>query len=346
MEITDREDLGANLFAPTTDSAGRETPSYSLVSYVQPGDVVFHWWSRNKSSSAIVAMSKATGASVHSTITWSAHGTYSKGERTSPAFLVPLGYFTLLETPITLSDLRDRENQLRTVAADLKAAVSGSIYFPWAFSEKRPLRTGQGYLLKLPAAAVPILLQGQPPGANSMAQSIGVPTRTSFKDSGTNPASQFDSEDSNPISKTDWLRLTELEGDLDTLGVGLHRKEQRYLRRLLFVGSHRHHCALCGRILSREFLIAAHIKKRSQCSAIERKDAKNIVMAACVFGCDSLFEAGWIGVDSTGRIRTFSANQTDVDRILDNLEGRDCPAHNPSSAGYFKWHFENTFRGV
>jgi hypothetical protein len=142
------------------------------------------------------------------------------------------------------------------------------------------------------------------------------------------------------------LRLTEFEGDLDTVGVGLRRREQGYLRRMLLDGFDRHECAICGRMLPGEFLIAAHIKKRSQCTPSERKDAKNIVMAACVFGCDSLFESGWIGVDNTGKIRTFSANEAEVDGILDSLKGRDCLAHNQDTSRYFEWHFEETFRGI
>jgi len=43
MEITDRENLGANLIAPTLAKGDKENFSYTLVSHVKPGDVVFHW---------------------------------------------------------------------------------------------------------------------------------------------------------------------------------------------------------------------------------------------------------------------------------------------------------------
>jgi len=36
----------------------------------------------------------------------------------------------------------------------LARAKSGALYFPYAFSDKRPIRTSQGYLFKLPAAIV------------------------------------------------------------------------------------------------------------------------------------------------------------------------------------------------
>ena len=43
MEITDRYDLGADLFAPTTDGRGRPYWGYELITYVQPGDIILHW---------------------------------------------------------------------------------------------------------------------------------------------------------------------------------------------------------------------------------------------------------------------------------------------------------------
>ena len=43
MEITQREDLGANLLAPKLDNDGRETWEYALILETRPGDTVFHW---------------------------------------------------------------------------------------------------------------------------------------------------------------------------------------------------------------------------------------------------------------------------------------------------------------
>jgi hypothetical protein len=46
MEITEREDIGADLHAPKVDGSGREYWSYSLVTEVNDGDIVLHWWKR------------------------------------------------------------------------------------------------------------------------------------------------------------------------------------------------------------------------------------------------------------------------------------------------------------
>ena len=153
MEITDRTNLGANLLAPTTAKGGKETFSYTLVDHVKEGDVVYHWWSRNDPA-AIVATSTVSGPPFRSRIRWAAHGTYSAGERTTAAFEAPLDDFVELESAITLTDLRSIERRLRQIRDDLQADVNGPIYFPWAFSDKRPMRTTQGYLVKLPAAVV------------------------------------------------------------------------------------------------------------------------------------------------------------------------------------------------
>ena len=53
-------------------------------------------------------------------------------------------------------------------------------------------------------------------------------------------------------------------------------------------------CALCGHQYPLRFLVAAHIKKRSICTDAERRDLRNVAMLVCTFGCDALYEAGWI----------------------------------------------------
>jgi hypothetical protein len=50
-----------------------------------------------------------------------------------------------------------QEVKLSKIHDALKLAVGGSVYFPWAFSDKRPLRTTQGYLVKMPASVVALL---------------------------------------------------------------------------------------------------------------------------------------------------------------------------------------------
>lgn len=157
MEITDRENLGANLLAPTLGDNDREIWHYSLVSHVQPGDVVFHWWSRSGRTASIVGYSTISGDWFPSRIKWETHAGNNRRPRTGAAFEAPLTGFTELENEITLEDLRGQEQALKKIHDDLERAVRGSIYFPWAFSDKRPLRTTQGYLVKMPTSVVALL---------------------------------------------------------------------------------------------------------------------------------------------------------------------------------------------
>jgi hypothetical protein len=48
MEITRRDDIGADLKAPSAARGGVATASYALVPLVQPGDVVVHYDSRQE----------------------------------------------------------------------------------------------------------------------------------------------------------------------------------------------------------------------------------------------------------------------------------------------------------
>src|SRR5689334_11088052 len=57
MEITRREDIGADLKAPAAARGGVATASYALVALVHPGDVVIHYDSRQE---AIIGVSVAT----------------------------------------------------------------------------------------------------------------------------------------------------------------------------------------------------------------------------------------------------------------------------------------------
>ena len=126
------------------------------------------------------------------------------------------------------------------------------------------------------------------------------------------------------------------------------RKEQAVLRGLLAGGRDLAACALCGQEYPMQFLVAAHVKKRSLCSDEERRDLQHVAMLACVFGCDALYETGWITVGQDGRVQTIPPTSAPGGRIgqhLQALQGRQCTAHNQSSETYFAWHRTTIFRG-
>ena len=133
-------------------------------------------------------------------------------------------------------------------------------------------------------------------------------------------------------------------GALDRLVEVKVRREQERLRALLAGGRRSAPCALCGHPYPVELLVAAHVKKRAQCTDAERADLANVAMLACLFGCDALFEAGWITVDEHGRIRVHHETDELGDRLAD-LDGLRCGAHGPGSEPYFAWHREQVFRG-
>ena len=89
--------------------------------------------------------------------------------------------------------------------------------------------------------------------------------------------------------------LDDLE-DTDELDEQNTRKDQRILRDWLFENKEFESCGICGENYSIRALYAAHKKKRSECDDHERRDP-HIVMPMCVFGCDFLYEQGYVKIE-------------------------------------------------
>jgi hypothetical protein len=135
------------------------------------------------------------------------------------------------------------------------------------------------------------------------------------------------------------------EGDLNRPVTAAQRREQAALRHALLGSAAEAKCSLCGETYPVRFLITAHIKLRSLCSDDERLD-RHVAMLACQFGCDVLYETGYISVAGDGKIVT-AAPATDgaLANQLTRLAGRSCGSFTESSRSYFEWHFSNRFRG-
>lgn len=136
----------------------------------------------------------------------------------------------------------------------------------------------------------------------------------------------------------------QLEGSLDRPTSGSARQEQDLLRGALgLLQEGASDCALCGRHLPNELLRAAHIKPRSKCSREERLQLLSIAMPACLLGCDSLFETGWLGVDDTGHVITARDTLTipALAKYAEELVGLTTPAWNPGTRPFFAWHVQH-----
>ena len=155
MEITGREDIGADLKAPSTARGGVATGSYVLLPLVQPGDVVIHYDTRQE---AIVGVSVVSSTAEPAPIYWVARGSYARraGEQSRwlPGLRVALDQYRQLEPPVTLADVRQRKDALLALRQRLQARASGEpIYFPW-IPYQDTLRTFQSYLVKMPREAL------------------------------------------------------------------------------------------------------------------------------------------------------------------------------------------------
>jgi hypothetical protein len=160
MEITRREDIGADLKAPSSARGGVTTASYALVPLVRPGDVVIHYDSRQE---AIAGVSVATGVAEPAPIYWVARGSYARraGERPRwlPGIRVPLGQYRALDASVTLAEIRARKDALLALRTKIQARAGREpIYFPW-IPYQDTIRTFQSYLVKMPQEAISLFPQ-------------------------------------------------------------------------------------------------------------------------------------------------------------------------------------------
>lgn len=164
MEITDRADLGDDLRAPKTNATGGESWSYTLTSYVQPGDIVFHWHRTLVGEPALVGWSEAVGPLESFTMSWQAKGSAGRARgipTTGDAWRVPLRNFTRLDRPVTRTVVNERRSEVLDALVETAASVGTPIYAPFQDYGGRELRAQQGYLVKFPAALVPLLVEGE-----------------------------------------------------------------------------------------------------------------------------------------------------------------------------------------
>ncbi len=132
---------------------------------------------------------------------------------------------------------------------------------------------------------------------------------------------------------------------LDILTNKLMRKEQGYFRSLHFGNNKTAQCAICGYEYPIELLIAAHIKKRSLCTREEMRDLDHITVPMCKFGCDDLYERGYIYVkNGIVQQNTNKENYKFTNSYVTKIVGRECSFYNENTKKYFLDH--QKFHGI
>ena len=130
--------------------------------------------------------------------------------------------------------------------------------------------------------------------------------------------------------------------DLDVDSVRKRRVEQSLLRALLLGGNDLGACVLCGEQFPENMLVAAHVKRRSDCSDEEKRDFMNVAALMCKLGCDDLFEKGYVYVEaSTVRARPARRSTSAVNAAIEALAGRSVPNWTGSQK-YYDWHKKRT----
>lgn len=154
---------------------------------------------------------------------------------------------------------------------------------------------------------------------------------------GLKRASIYDAQKA-PVSQKELAIIGELEEERRVST----RKEQHQLRKYMFDGKDYGWCFLCGEKLPAELLVAAHIKRRAQCSDKEKRDPANVV-PMCLLGCDALFERGHVVlVKNRIEVRLNSGEpRSRLHSLLLALRVRKIDVE-ARQAKYFNWHSKYT----
>lgn len=156
-EITDREDIGADLKCPLTNERGDPHWSYELICAVWPGDIVLQYSTRVR---ALVEASVAGGPLEERPIVWAPHGTVgraqSHGRMPRPGWWLPLYGYQPAESTLSLRALQNPTDEEWIRAwIEQKGNEPGVTRVAAPFQRYRSqLRANQGYLTKMPAAFV------------------------------------------------------------------------------------------------------------------------------------------------------------------------------------------------
>lgn len=156
VEITDRPDVGADLKCPQADESSKPYWSYYLIRDIQPGDIIFHYWTPKK---AFVGASVAGGPLEERPISWVPHGTYGRARETHnlrEGWWLPVYGYTEANTPLTLEYANHSEEQVwirQWVSTMKERAGSGLVAAPFQLYPGK-LRGQQGYIAKMPLVFV------------------------------------------------------------------------------------------------------------------------------------------------------------------------------------------------
>lgn len=143
-----------------------------------------------------------------------------------------------------------------------------------------------------------------------------------------------------PIEDSEYLDIALSIPETEQEFTSKRRLEQGHLRKKLFGNKTNSICSCCSKEYPISMLWCSHIKKRAKCNDDEKRDY-NVVLPMCRFGCDELFEKGYIGVNDSGVIINIKpTTNVNVNNYISSLVGENCKGFSDKNKKYFKWHRE------
>jgi hypothetical protein len=170
IEITGRDDIGADLHAPSANEKADSFWSYDLIHRVNSGDLIYHY---DRNQRAIIGYSEAIGRPWADKVVWAAQGMSARKQGITPhlreGFRLGLGGYTPLTIPVTKEMLVARRAPLFAIREQVERSGRPS-RFPFIPYGKADVRALQGYLTKLPMGIFEVLPELRIEEVNSQRQ--------------------------------------------------------------------------------------------------------------------------------------------------------------------------------
>jgi hypothetical protein len=154
LEITDRPDIGGELWAPQTHEGSDQAHAYACMREVRRGDIILHY-DTTPAIRSIVAYSRAVEKAHAADVKWKSHVTATRNASRTPrrrrGWSLAITGTVVLSSPLSLRAIRRHEGAVKRILDTFAKSSRDARHMPFVFRSD-DMRTQEQYLTRFPPA--------------------------------------------------------------------------------------------------------------------------------------------------------------------------------------------------